>query len=760
MSFVIKDGVLQSYISENEAVITVPDGVTVIGKNAFAKCENLVTVVLPDTVKELEEGAFQECINLSSVQLSNNIESIGAWAFVMCEKLGCITFPDSLCSIGTGAFIGCSALTKLTIPQNVSKIGGGAFSFCESLTDIAVDPMNEKFETESGMLLQTDGEDYAIICCPAGRIGRVVIPDFIDAVCASAFGGCDQITEIIFPACMSVIGENAFHSCSALTSVRLPMELEQILSGAFAHCKQLKRVFIPSSLKKIEANVFEGCDNLTIYATSPSYAEKYAIKSGLRFIANIIADCWIMDNTLIRYSYLMKEKEVTLPSGITRIGESAFEGNTLIKSIVIPEGVTEIKERAFANCTHLQKISLPDSILVIGQEVFAGCTRLRSITLPDGLTEIGCGAFSGCCRLNEVSIPHTVRCIDSSAFRGCEKLRKLTIPDGIKAIYMFAFSDCHSLSSVFLPKSINHISDYAFLNCTGLKKLYINSSIEAEADSFKGCSSLNDVFFSDDVESVDDLKFLRDRKDTILHCYPHSFIAQSFDDDLISYKPIRKTINRNKILLPRFCQKCDLSNRIIYRISYDNYELKLYCSAQLDPPPLSGKISAFDTIANEQRMCELEVVFHNALIERSKNWISKNAKCIVQKMQGNALVLTFLDSKVRPGRMMIHADSAEIKVVYGDVYRNQIKQLTDSILQYIIEENNFDSLVTLTLSLPLHCYYPYKPIERIESELLEIAAFPDPEQKQCDTASPLFLELMEIMRKKHEKIKKASAHLP
>ena len=124
----------------------------------------------------------------------------------------------------------------------------------------------------------------------------------------------------------------------------------------------------------------------------------------------------------------------------------------------------------------------------------------------------------------------------------------------------------------------------------------------------------------------------------MLHCYPHSFIAQHFEEDNISYKPIRKSIDRNIVLLPKFCQKCDLSHRIIYRISYENYELKLYCSAQIDPPPLSEKISVFDTIANEQRMCELEVVFHNALIEKSKNWISKSSKCIVQKMQGNALV--------------------------------------------------------------------------------------------------------------------------
>lgn len=36
MSFIIKDNILQKYIEEgNETEITVPDGVTVIGKKAF-----------------------------------------------------------------------------------------------------------------------------------------------------------------------------------------------------------------------------------------------------------------------------------------------------------------------------------------------------------------------------------------------------------------------------------------------------------------------------------------------------------------------------------------------------------------------------------------------------------------------------------------------------------------------------------------------------------------------------------------------------
>lgn len=40
----------------------IPDGVTEIGKEAFAGCTNLQSLVIPNSVKVIEEGAFMRCI--------------------------------------------------------------------------------------------------------------------------------------------------------------------------------------------------------------------------------------------------------------------------------------------------------------------------------------------------------------------------------------------------------------------------------------------------------------------------------------------------------------------------------------------------------------------------------------------------------------------------------------------------------------------------------------------------------------------------
>ena len=49
----------------------IPDGVTEIGKEAFAGCTNLQSLVIPNSVKVIEEGAFYYCTSLKSIIISS-----------------------------------------------------------------------------------------------------------------------------------------------------------------------------------------------------------------------------------------------------------------------------------------------------------------------------------------------------------------------------------------------------------------------------------------------------------------------------------------------------------------------------------------------------------------------------------------------------------------------------------------------------------------------------------------------------------------
>jgi hypothetical protein len=75
------------------------------------------------------------------------------------------------------------------------------------------------------------------------------------------------------------------------------------------------------------------------------------------------------------------------------IADGAFSDRTNLTSITLPEGITSIGNSAFYGCTGLPSITLPNSVTSIGDRAFSGCTGLTFITIPPSVTSIGSSAF-------------------------------------------------------------------------------------------------------------------------------------------------------------------------------------------------------------------------------------------------------------------------------------------------------------------------------------------------------------------------------
>ncbi|MBR1930959.1 MAG: leucine-rich repeat domain-containing protein [Lachnospiraceae bacterium] len=132
------------------------------------------------------------------------------------------------------------------------------------------------------------------------------------------------------------------------------------------------------------------------------------------------SDFQMNGSTLVKY--VGKEKAVTIPSTVEKIGRSAFEENDTIQSIVIPESVKKIEEYAFWGCDRLNSVTLGKGLTEVGDYVFANCKGLTSVTIPSNVHSIGIYAFEDCVNLQDITIPPQVVDIHETAFDGCFRL--------------------------------------------------------------------------------------------------------------------------------------------------------------------------------------------------------------------------------------------------------------------------------------------------------------------------------------------------
>ena len=226
--FDIEDAVLKKCIlKEGETVITVPDGVTVIGKDALCGLQGIIAVMLPESLKVVNDGAFYGCSALISVTLPGGVERLGSCAFAQCSALNTIYLDDKLSEIGNSAFWGCTSLESINIPTGVTKIGYNLFGGCLSLTS-------------------------------------VTLPDTVTELDERAFKECTSLVHITLPDSLLKIGNMAFLNCHSLRSVIIPDRLESIGEKAFFMCESLNELEIPDGITSVGGDAFSDCVSVTV----------------------------------------------------------------------------------------------------------------------------------------------------------------------------------------------------------------------------------------------------------------------------------------------------------------------------------------------------------------------------------------------------------------------------------------------------------------------------------------------------------------
>lgn len=119
--------------------LSLPDGLTRIGKRAFYGCTALLSVTVPGSVREIGDAAFCKNSSMTMVTLNSGLETIGRSAFESCTALQEIRIPGTVTEIGNHAFYCCEELSYAYIPGSVQSLGSGVFSYCTRLARVDTD---------------------------------------------------------------------------------------------------------------------------------------------------------------------------------------------------------------------------------------------------------------------------------------------------------------------------------------------------------------------------------------------------------------------------------------------------------------------------------------------------------------------------------------------------------------------------------------------------------------------------------------------
>lgn len=481
------------------STITVAEGVTSVGANAFADTAAL---------------ASDETLITLNVSLPSTLDTIGDDAFAGCVSLLQIGLPDSLLTIGNGAFQN-SGLLQIGMPDHVSMLGTHVFDGCTSLAAVHL---------STGLAVIPD---YTFAGCTS--LTAVEIPEMVCAITESAFER-SGITAIEIPAMTRSVGKTAFIGCSALTDIGT-VSMDPIFDPSDFDIGSTVRIHAPEGSAVNQTVVDLNAQGYVLsYTTEPMPEIVYPTVQPVTFTPVMLSEgeayatagtadaSYLQMNTMDLYNTAASDADLSASMVTDTTGTDAAadgmadlatadaaaddtvdlsaaaasadgttadtattyvdaNGETVIDNSAEAIGSRRmgVRRAASANVAATATVSssgslstgvtwdLTSGILTISgngamddytaeteQPWYSFANQITGIIVSEGVTSIGNYAFQKLTKASSASLPSTLTSIGDSAFEGCTALTAVTVPEKVASVGKNAFDGCTAMTDIYV----------------------------------------------------------------------------------------------------------------------------------------------------------------------------------------------------------------------------------------------------------------------------------------------------------------------
>jgi|GEM_PF-3403651 len=244
------------------------NGVETIAENAFDGCEssNIVNV---GGIKEVHQNTFYGYEKISELPIVDGVHMLGniVMDYGPIIPKQARLFNHDIDFTGKPVTVqDISVVEKMNwkkLPQKIILNDNGVIDMNdvdsvlqrEAISEIEISPDNPYFTSNDGILYNPDMT--ALIRCPAGRTGKIIIPDGVKVISEYAFYNC-SIREVVIPDSVTDVEQWAFRCCHNLEKITFSKNMSYIKAHTFSECTSLNNINIPGYIKVIGESAFSG----------------------------------------------------------------------------------------------------------------------------------------------------------------------------------------------------------------------------------------------------------------------------------------------------------------------------------------------------------------------------------------------------------------------------------------------------------------------------------------------------------------------